>query len=76
MRTANDQGRAFRKQDPIFYAGDELHRIKQAKVQKALARSDLDALVLFKAEAVRYLTGLLRERLSARSWSRNTWCWW
>jgi Xaa-Pro aminopeptidase len=46
----------FQKQDPVFYAGDELHRIKQAKVQAALARSGLDALLFFKAEAVRYIT--------------------
>jgi Xaa-Pro aminopeptidase len=47
---------SFPKQDPIFFAGDELHRLKQAKVQQALAQSDVDALVFFKAEAVRYLT--------------------
>ena len=46
----------FRKQDPIFFAGDELHRVKQVKVQQALEQSDVDALVFFKAEAVRYLT--------------------
>lgn len=44
---------SFPKQDPIFFAGDELHRLKQAKVQQALERSDVDALVFFKAEAVR-----------------------
>jgi Xaa-Pro aminopeptidase len=46
----------FQKQAPLFYAGDELHRIKQDKVQKALARSAFDAFLFFKAEAVRYLT--------------------
>jgi Xaa-Pro aminopeptidase len=46
----------FQKQDPIFYAGDELHRIKQQRLQDALARSGLDALIFFKAEAVRYIT--------------------
>lgn len=46
----------FARQDPIFFAGAELHQVKQAKVQAALERSDLDALVFFKAEAVRYLT--------------------
>lgn len=49
-------GTAFEKQAPIFYAGDELHRVKQQKLQDALARSDLDALLFFKAEAVRYIT--------------------
>jgi Xaa-Pro aminopeptidase len=47
---------AFQKQDPVFYAGDDLHRIKQAKLQDALAQSGLDALLFFKAEAVRYIT--------------------
>jgi Xaa-Pro aminopeptidase len=47
---------AFQKQDPIFYAGDELHAIKQAKLQDALSQSGLDALIFFKAEAVRYIT--------------------
>src|SRR5262249_10083768 len=46
----------FRKQDPIFYAGAELHGIKQQRVQRALEESDYDAFMFFKAEAVRYLT--------------------
>ena len=46
----------FLKQEPIFFAGAELHRLKQLKVQQALEQSDVDALVFFKAEAVRYLT--------------------
>jgi Xaa-Pro aminopeptidase len=46
----------FSKQSPIFYAGDELHVIKQRKVQEALAAAGLDALLFFKAEAVRYIT--------------------
>lgn len=47
---------AFEKQDPIFYAGDALHRVKQQRLQDALAASGLDALIFFKAEAVRYIT--------------------
>jgi Xaa-Pro aminopeptidase len=46
----------FRKEPPVFYAGDELHFIKQRRLQEALATSGLDALLLFKAEAVRYIT--------------------
>ena len=41
---------------PIFYPGDELHRIKQEKVQRALEEQGLDAFLFFKAEAVRYIT--------------------
>src|SRR5881394_2661130 len=47
---------AFERQPPIFYAGDELHRIKQEKLQRALAASRFDAFIFFKAEAVRYIT--------------------
>jgi Xaa-Pro aminopeptidase len=47
---------SFQKQDPVFYAGDELHRIKQQKVQQALENSEFDAFMFFKAEAVRYVT--------------------
>ncbi len=46
----------FKKQAPIFYPGDELHRVKQEKVQREMARAGYDALLLFKAEAVRYVT--------------------
>lgn len=47
---------SFKRQPPEFYAGDALHAIKQAKVQAALAASSFDALLFFKAEAVRYIT--------------------
>ena len=47
---------AFRKQPPIFYAGDDLHVIKQRRVQEALEAEGLDAVLFFKAEAVRYVT--------------------
>jgi Xaa-Pro aminopeptidase len=46
----------FSKQSPIFYAGDDLHVVKQHRVQEALAAAGLDALLFFKAEAVRYIT--------------------
>jgi len=46
----------FVKQDPVFYAGDKLHHIKQEKIQAAMKKAGYDALMLFKAEAVRYVT--------------------
>lgn len=46
----------FKKQDPVFYAGDDLHAIKQEKIQSALKGAGLDAFLFFKAEAVRYAT--------------------
>jgi Xaa-Pro aminopeptidase len=46
----------FAKQSPSFYAGDQLHAIKQAKLQKALEKSGFDAFLFCKAEAVRWCT--------------------
>jgi Xaa-Pro aminopeptidase len=54
--TGQAQPLAHGKQSPIFYPGDELHRIKQQKVQRALQEQGLDAFLFFKAEAVRYIT--------------------
>ena len=54
--TSDSQSVHFERQAPIFYAGDELHRIKQQKVQDSLERSGFDAFLFFKAEAVRYVT--------------------
>ncbi|MCC6467404.1 MAG: aminopeptidase P family protein [Alphaproteobacteria bacterium] len=56
MKTDTQPALNFEKQPPIFYAGEELHRIKQQRLQEALTRSGLDALIFFKAEAVRYIT--------------------
>lgn len=44
------------KESPTFYAGDELHKIKREKIQKALRENNLDGFLLTKAEAVRYAT--------------------
>src|SRR5262249_25319330 len=56
MHTDRANKPAFLKQPPIFYAGDELHVIKQRRLQEAVEAADLDALLFFKAEAVRYIT--------------------
>lgn len=44
------------KEEPSYYAGDELHKAKQEKIQKAIEDNGLDALLLTKSEAVRYAT--------------------
>lgn len=44
------------KENPSYYAGDELHTAKQAKIQKAIEDNKLEGLLLVKAEAVRYAT--------------------
>jgi Xaa-Pro aminopeptidase len=46
----------FAKQPPSYYAGDELHAIKHAKLQNALEKSGFDAFLFFKAEALRWAT--------------------
>jgi Xaa-Pro aminopeptidase len=56
MQQDRTQFQLFQRRDPEFFAGAELHRIKQQKVQDAIERCGLDALMFFKAEAVRYVT--------------------
>jgi Xaa-Pro aminopeptidase len=46
----------FRDRDPLFYAGDALHRRKQESVQDLMEDRDLDALVFFRDQAIRYVT--------------------
>jgi Xaa-Pro aminopeptidase len=41
---------------PIFYPGDELHRVKNEKIQDALGENGLDAFLFTKHDAVRYVT--------------------
>ncbi len=50
------QGIKLWKEDPSYYVGDELHKAKQEKIQKAISEKKLDGLLLLKAEAVRYVT--------------------
>jgi Xaa-Pro aminopeptidase len=56
MNHPSAQPPVFAKEPPVFYAGDELHEIKQRRVQDALERSEFDAFLFFKAEAVRFIT--------------------
>jgi Xaa-Pro aminopeptidase len=42
---------------PLFYGGDELQELKLESVQRAIAAHGLDALLLIKHDAVRYVTG-------------------
>jgi len=56
MEAARQVASVFQHQPPVFYAGDDLHRIKQDKLQRALEASEFDAFIFFKAEAVRYVT--------------------
>ncbi|MEW6263664.1 MAG: Xaa-Pro peptidase family protein [Thermodesulfobacteriota bacterium] len=44
------------KEEPSYYGGDVLHQWKQAKVQRCIEETDLDALILLKSEAVRYVS--------------------
>lgn len=44
------------KENPSYYGGDVLHKVKKEKIQKAMEDNDLDCLLLMKAEAVRYVT--------------------
>ncbi|HHY94127.1 MAG TPA: aminopeptidase P family protein [Firmicutes bacterium] len=44
------------KEAPSYYCGDELHRVKQDRIQRALETLCLDGIILVKSEAVRYIT--------------------
>lgn len=42
--------------EPLFYCGDNVHEAKMDKVHRAIRRRGLDALLLIKHDAVRYVT--------------------
>lgn len=44
------------KEEPSYYGGDVLHQAKKEKIQAAMAENGLDAILLLKAETVRYAT--------------------
>lgn len=44
------------KEAPSYYGGDVLHQAKREKIQAAMEANGLDAILLLKAEAVRYAT--------------------
>lgn len=44
------------KEEPSYYGGDVLHQVKESKIQKAMEDNGLDAILLTKAETVRYAT--------------------
>ena len=46
----------FRDTDPPYYVGDDLHEAKVEQAHEVMAAHDLDAMLLFRDEAVRYLT--------------------
>lgn len=46
----------YPKEEPSFYGGDELHRVKQEKVKNLIEKWKLDALLFLRSEVVRYIT--------------------
>lgn len=46
----------FRSTEPLFYPGDDLHERKLGKVQGLLDDRDLEALLVFRDETIRYVT--------------------
>ena len=44
------------EEQPLFYCGDDVHEAKTQKIHDALARWNLDALLLLKHDAARYVT--------------------
>lgn len=46
----------YDREEPSFYGGDELHKVKQEKVQGLMEKSGLDGLLFLRSEVVRYIT--------------------
>lgn len=46
----------YPRREPLFYGGDELHKAKQEKVHQLIEKWNLDAILFFRTEAVRYIT--------------------
>jgi Xaa-Pro aminopeptidase len=57
----------FKREEPSYYCGDELHKVKAEKVQKIMGNNDLDALLLFQSPAVRYVTDFFTKGYRAYS---------
>lgn len=56
MDVTADLLKIYGKQEPSYYAGDELHKVKRAKLTQVMEKNGIDGLLLFKSEAVRYVT--------------------
>ena len=62
----------FQRQDPVFYAGDELHSAKRNKVQQALAKiKALQADLKTKQDRVTQLLSDQRAQQSQLDGNRN-----
>jgi Xaa-Pro aminopeptidase len=48
--------KTYEKQEPSYYVGDELRTAKRAKLTQMMEKYGLEGLLLFKNEAVRYVT--------------------
>ena len=55
------------REKPSFYVGDELHKVKQEKLQKSIEKHGFDALLLFQSPAVRYVTDFFTKGYRAYS---------
>lgn len=57
----------FKMEDPAFYGGDALRKVKKEKIRKAMKTYDLDALLLFATPSVRYVTDFFAKGYRAYS---------
>lgn len=57
----------WEREEPSFYGGDELHKVKAEKVQRSMEKYGLDALLLFQSNAVRYVTDFFAKGYRAYS---------
>jgi len=57
----------WEREEPSYYCGDELHKVKAERVQRSMEKYGLDALLLFQYPAVRYVTDFFAKGYRAYS---------
>jgi len=66
---AQSQEVTLKREEPSYYAGNELHKIKMEKIQKSMEKYGFDALLLFQSPSVRYVTDFFAK--GYRSYSQD-----
>lgn len=66
---AQSQEITLQREEPSYYGGNELRKIKMEKIQKAMEKHGFDALLVFQSPAVRYVTDFFAK--GYRSYSQD-----
>jgi len=57
----------FKRENPTYYCGDHLHKVKTKKINDCIKKYNLNALLLFQSQAVRYVTDFFTKGYRAYS---------